>query len=110
MTFVEDNVTMSTMQYLENHVSYFVQQVNPLKLYSSVTNKCPKISSSLRSFVLFRGLVRHMAESFFKLITPYIGSLDKCHTSLFNALIKTMYRILYRIEENNPVTDFFLDK
>ena len=37
MAFVEENATMSSIQYFENHVSYFVQkpkEVNPFKLIS----------------------------------------------------------------------------
>ena len=52
----------------------------------------PQISSSLRLLVFLArssGLVRHVLlfVYFFKELISLIGSRDKCHTSVFNALI-----------------------
>ena len=48
----------------------------------------PQISSSLSLY-----LVRHtlLIVHFFKELISFIGSLDKCHTSVFNALISSLF-------------------
>ena len=33
MAFVEDNATMSSIQYFENHVTYFMQNTDGKKVY-----------------------------------------------------------------------------
>ena len=43
MAFVEDNATLSSIPYFENHVSYFCakpKEVDPINLNFCMTNNC----------------------------------------------------------------------
>ena len=80
-------------------LSYFIEIINNgyivllVQWYCNLLSPhwvCPEMNSSLRLLVLclFRPdlFVIHYCL-FFKELIPFIGSLDKCHTSVLNALI-----------------------
>ena len=63
----------------------------------------PQISSSLGLLVLC--LVRHILlfVYFFKELISFISSLDKCHTSVFNALIRyTVNTLVFKKKKKKP--------
>ena len=62
-------------------------QCNDTSIFRHLTEFIPHISSSLRLLVLY--LLRHtlLFVYFFKELISFIGSLDKCHTSVFKALV-----------------------
>ena len=79
------------------HFLLFIENIYILMIHKPLSPDIvhPQISASLRLFLSFFLFVWTWSsyitvELFFKERISIIGSIDKCHTSVFNALIKTM--------------------
>ena len=67
--------------------------------FCNLTKFIPKLSSSLRFLVLcvirpYLFVIHYCLFTFFKELISFIGSLDKCPTSVFNALIVSDVHLL----------------
>ena len=73
--------------------------------YSSQNEFVPQL---LRPLGFSSGLVRHilLLVNFIKLMIPDIGSIDKCHTIAFNAIIRNVLKSF----EFRPLQNFIFVK